>query len=277
MNERTKRIVTMVLAFACVAGAVMTVVSYLDSQESQKAYEMAIALASMPTETVTADTQPTVAPEETTLPEETAPLQWVPETIEDDLIMMSLRSINLEALRQVNPAVVGWISIPNTKIHFPVTQGEDNSYYLSHTWDLKYNIAGGIFLETQNSKDMTDFNTIIYGHNMVNGSMFTDLMLFEDPEFVANNPYVYLVTDEGIWRYEIFATHDAPVESRTYWVSFEENKFRKAYIQHALEMSYIDTGITPELTDRILTLSTCNGISRASRRVVQARLRMVQQ
>lgn len=272
MREKMKRIVTVLLCTLLAFSVVMVAVNRLDAQENQVSYENAVALASQPAETVSAETQPATEPAK---PVELPVPQWVPERVEEDLTMLALRGINLDALRQVNPDVVGWISIPETGIHFPVTQGEDNDYYLHHTWDLQSNFAGGIFLESRNNPDLTDFNTIVYGHNMVNGTMFADLQLFEDPDFAAEHPYVYLVTDEGTWRYEIFATYDAPVDSKTYGLSFRQPATRQAFIDHALELSQIRTGITPELTDRILTLSTCNGRGNSARWVVQARLRMV--
>lgn len=272
MSEKNKKLLTAVLAVVMVLGMVMTVISALDSKESMASYSNAVAVASQPVQTVPTTTQPATEPEQ---PAEAQPPRWVPAKVEEDLIMAALGSINLEALRQINPDVVGWISIPQTRIHYPVTQGEDNDYYLSHTWDQQSNLGGAIFLETRNSTALTDFNTIIYGHNMRNGSMFADLHLFADPDFAAKHPYVYLVTDEGIFRYEIFASYDAPVDSSTYGLSFRETATREEFIAHALEQSQIQPGITPELNDRILTLSTCNGRGYAARRVVQARLPMV--
>lgn len=274
MTEKTRKLLTAFLVLLCAFGAVMTVLSSMDQQESLESYEAAMALASQPTQAPPPTTEPATEPAP---PEETEPLppQWVPARVEEDLIMLALEGINLEALRKVNPDVVGWISIPDTQIHYPITQGEDNSYYLNHTWDHQSNFGGSIFLETQNSPELSDFNTILYGHNMRNGSMFSDLHEFADPQFAAEHPYVYIVTEQGIWRYEIFAAYDAPVDSKTYGLSFRQTKTREAFIQYALESTQIRTGITPAVTDRILTLSTCTGRGYGSRLVVQARLPMV--
>ena len=194
---------------------------------------------------------------------------------EADENMDKLAAIDLNALRQSNPDVVGWIYIPNSRIHYPLMQGEDNTYYLERTWEGSPNTYGSIFLESRNSPDFTDFNTIIYGHNMLDGSMFGGLSNYAAQWFWEWNRYIYILTDAGIFRYEIFASYFAPIDSPTYGLSFYQLKTREEFIAHALENSQIDTGITPAVTDRIITLSTCTGMGYESRRVVQAYLKMI--
>lgn len=274
MTEKRRKLLTLLLAITFGAGLVMMLLSHLDGQESQVSYESAVELASQSVETAPPATEPPTEPA-TEPVQETLPPQWVPAKVEEDPVLEELESINLEALREENPDVVGWISIPQTNIHYPVTQGEDNSYYLEHTWDQQRSFGGGIFLECQNSRDLSDFNTILYGHNMRNGSMFADLHDFSDPQFAEEHPYVYLVTEEGIWRYEIFASFNAPVDSKIYGLSFRQRQTREEFLQYALENTQIQTGITPAVSDRILTLSTCTGLGYSARRVVLARLPMV--
>ena len=122
---------------------------------------------------------------------------------------------------------------------------------------------------------MTDFNTIIYGHNMLNGSMFAGLSNYAYQWHWEWNRYVYIVTDAGVFRYEIFSSYAADVESPAYGLSFHQTETRVKFIAHALENSQIDTGITPAVTDRIITLSTCTGMGYESRRVVHAYLKMI--
>ena len=86
-----------------------------------------------------------------------------------------LETLDLGALRRTNPDVLGWISIPGTQLDYPVLQSEDNQYYLTRTWEKQRNSAGSVFLECQLSGDFSEFNTILYGHNMKNGSMFGSL------------------------------------------------------------------------------------------------------
>ena len=206
----------------------------------------------------------------------------LPEPEEEKVVWVdpyadALAAMDFTALRQVNPEVLGWILIPGTNINFPITQGADNTFYLGHSWDGSPNQYGSIFLECMNSPDLTDFNTIIYGHRMNDGSMFASLHDFAQQDYWSAHPYVYIVTGDGVYRYEIFSTYVADTDSSTYGLSFNQEQTRIDFLRMALENSEIDTGITPATTDRIITLSTCTTWGYGSRRVVHARLRMIEQ
>jgi sortase B len=155
-------------------------------------------------------------------------------------------------------------------------QGEDNDFDLNHTWDKQPNSVGSIFLEHLCSSDLTDYNTIVYGHNMKNNSMFGDLEDYAVKDYWKTHPYVYVATDAGVFRYEVFAFYQAAVESLTYSLNPQREDTKEDFLNLALENSQINTGIVPALTDRILTLSTCSGANYANRYVVQARLVMVE-
>ena len=133
---------------------------------------------------------------------------------------------------------------------------------------------GSVFLESRNRPDFTDWNTIVYAHNMDNGTMFAGLHRYKQQKYWQEHPYVYIVTDAGVLRYEVFSSYNAEVDSKTYGLSFRQRETREEFIAMALEKSQIDTGIVPEVTDQILTLSTCSG-GEETRRVVHARLPMI--
>lgn len=208
------------------------------------------------------------------LPEEG--MQWVaaPPAGEDPHIR-TLEELNLEALREVNPEVVGWILIPDTEVNYPLMQGADNDYYLNRTWDHQKNSVGSIYLEHLNSPEFTDFNTIVYGHNMKDGSMFAGLRNYQKQEYWEAHPYVYIRSDFGVYRYEIFSSYLADVDSNTYAMHYTRENSRNTFLSNVLEASAIETGIEPEHTDRVLTLSTCSGKGHTTRWVVHARLKMV--
>ena len=203
-------------------------------------------------------------------------LIWVPVTVEDDTVMKEMALINIDALQETNEDVLGWIRIPGTKIDYPLLQGEDNEFYLTHTWEKTENSVGSIFLEHLNSPDLTNFNTIIYGHNMNDHAMFGDLENYALAEFWKTHPYVYIALDSGVYRYEIFAFFQASVESITYGVEFRKEQTKAGFLKNAVNETWIETGIRPAVTDRIITLSTCSGADYSSRYVVQARLPMVE-
>jgi len=268
------------LSLLLVLTGLFSIGMYLKSQQEKYAggssYENALALAtSEKTEkTELFQIQP---PAETAEEAEWMEPQWVVAPLEEeDPYVQTLEEMDLDALRQVNPDVVGWILIPDTEINYPLMQGTDNDYYLKHTWDGKRYAVGSIFLEYLCSPDLTDFNTIIYGHNMNDGSMFAGLRKYKEAEYWQAHPYVYLRSDQGVYRYEIFSSYLAKVESNTYGLQFSGEQSRKNFLHNLLAQSAIDTGIQPEATDRILTLSTCSGAGYTTRWVLHARLKMVQ-
>ena len=273
MAKQIRKGIAALLALICCISLVRLGLQWRDQKNGTAAYENAAALAQ--------STQPTLPP--ATEPAETEPVEtappepvWIPAPIEgEDPVLTALASTDLAALREINPDVVGWIHIPNSRVNYPLMQGEDNTFYLEHTWEGVPNFYGSIYLESRNNPDLTDFNTIVYGHNMLDGSMFSMLSDYAYDWFRTWNPYVYIVSDAGILRYEVFSSYLAPIDSPTYGLSFNQMATREEFIAHALESSEIQTGITPAVTDRILTLSTCTGVSYDSRRVVHAYLKMI--
>ena len=93
--------------------------------------------------------------------------------------------MDLPALQQVNSDVIGWIAIPGTEISYPLVQGTDNDYYLTHTWNQNSSAVGAIFMDCRCSADFSGFNTIVYGHRMNNGSMFAALKHYQKAGFPA--------------------------------------------------------------------------------------------
>ena len=184
----------------------------------------------------------------------------------------ALAAMDFAALREVNPDILGWILIPNTRVSYPFLQGTDNDYYLRRTWRKGSSAVGAIFVEAGNSGNLTDFNTLIYGHNMNNGSMFGTLKKYRQQDYFRAHFYVYLTTDAGSARYEVFAAYEVATDGETYRLSFADDSAKQAFLDYCLEQSVIDTGVTPQVYDRIITLSTCTGRGHETRWVVQARL-----
>ena len=177
--------------------------------------------------------------------------------------------IDLAALQRVNPQVIGWIEIPGTGISYPLMQGTDNDYYLTHTWDGTRNSMGAIFLDHRNSGDLGDFNTIIYGHKMNNDTMFGLLHQYKNEGYLAAHPSLYITDGTGEHRYDIFAYYETAT-TNTYRREFADAQEKQAYLDECLAQRIFDTGIRPGAEDHILTLSTCTGNGHATRWVVQA-------
>lgn len=177
--------------------------------------------------------------------------------------------IDLEALQAVNHQVIGWIEIPDTGISYPLMQGQDNDYYLNHTWDGTRNSMGAIFLDYRNSVDLDDFNTIIYGHKMNNDSMFGLLHAYKNEGYLAEHPSLFITDRTGKHRYDIFACYET-VTANTYHRDFSDDREKQVYIDECMCQRWGDNGIRPSVEDRIITLSTCTGNGHATRWVVQA-------
>ena len=184
----------------------------------------------------------------------------------------------LQLLRNENKDVVGWIEMPgDTKINYPVVQGEDNDYYLHYAYNGAYNPAGSIYLDYRNSvSGSTHRHTVIYGHNMESGSpMFANLLHFQDESYWKNNRYIHIYTDEAMYTYEVFAAYEtspqlAGVENHSWRMNF--NKDEKLFLQWVDSVrarSDISPKVTIEGNSRILTLSTCMNVNE-NRYVVHA-------
>ena len=187
-----------------------------------------------------------------------------------DPYAQALKDMDFSALRQQNPDVLGWILIPGTRVSYPVVQGTENSYYLDHTWRGGKNSVGAIFMDYRNSGDLSDFNTIIYGHRMNNRSMFGTLSQYKSRSYWQAHPYVYLTDDSGTHRYEIFAAGEVSVDSDVYRLGLRSDSSRQSFLDSCLALSALNTGVTPHTYDKVLTLSTCTGNGHATRGVVQA-------
>ena len=112
---------------------------------------------------------------------------------EDDTVWPE---VDFAALREINPDIVAWIYIEGTKINYPIVQGEENSYYLKHLFSGEWNGSGCIFLDFRNDASFADRHSIIYGHHMKNGTMFTDLDKYKKQEFFDEHPVALLITPD---------------------------------------------------------------------------------
>ena len=177
----------------------------------------------------------------------------------------------INAKRDINDDITAWIRIPNTRIDYPVAYYTDNDYYLNHDI-LKNNAASGsLFVDNRNNKEFIDFNTIIYGHNMKNGTMFGDLSNFSNMGYFSNNTSGLIFLPDKTYYLEIFAFLQIKQDNRIIYGSISGENFTEftEYVkQNALH--YRDIQLSEY--DRIVTLSTCADDGVDSRDVVLARL-----
>lgn len=263
MKKRTRLILNSILLVIMLFGSTKFILSRLENYRSQQDYDQAMEIAAgQPTEEMTR--QETI-PETTMVSEEP---EEIPAEIPDDPVLQELLAIDLAALREENEDVIGWISIPGTKINYPLLQWTDNDFYLKHTWKQSENASGAIFMECQNAPDFSEFNTIIYGHNMINGTMFGSLHHYRNSSYWEKHPFVYIVNDEGVLRFDVFAVLSANTKSIIYGLGIETDQRKTEFLRFAQDYSFVETGLTPTVDDRILTLSTCTGAGHVNRWVV---------
>ena len=185
--------------------------------------------------------------------------------------------IDFEGLRAVNRDVIGWIFIEGTDVNYPLLAGADNQQYLFQSYMKKYAVAGSIFLDYRCSTNLSDYHTVIYGHNMKNGMMFGELDAYQKADYLASHPYVYIIMADGSWnKYRVLACEHVSVESAVYDLPCDtKQKIKALRAQLAQSNGYAAgeaaaadaadgalQGAAQSSEAKLLTLSTCTNDSR---------------
>lgn len=167
-------------------------------------------------------------------------------------------NINFEELEAVNNETIGWLKVNGTDIEYAVVKTKNNSYYLNHNFEKKYNIAGWIFVDYKNNFDGTDKNIVIYGHNRKDGSIFGTLKNILKEEWYSNeeNLVIDFITEQEQAKYQVFSVYK--IEKEDYYINteFKEDEFEE-FIDALKDRSIKDFNIDVSAEDSILTLSTC--------------------
>ena len=180
-----------------------------------------------------------------------------------------------EDLKAINPDVCAWVTLDNTNIDHPVVQGQDNLPYVNGDVYGNFALAGSIFLDSRNDSSFSDPYSLLYGHHMENSGMFGDLALYKEEDFFQENSTGYLITPEGVYDLEIFASlvvsaSDQYIFDPEIWHTEET-----AALAHVKENAlYLREHIFQHLDEnsRILALSTCSGEFSDARTVVLAKM-----
>ena len=170
--------------------------------------------------------------------------------------------IDFEELWETNPDVYAWIVIPGTDISYPILQHPtDDSYYLNHNLDGSTGRPACIYTESLNNKDFTDNNTVIYGHNMRNGTMLAQLHKFEDKDFFDEHREIIIYLPDKVLHYKIFAVHNYDDRHLLYSFDFSDKAVYKDYLESIFSIDDMNANIATEMTvtenDKIITLATC--------------------
>ena len=187
-------------------------------------------------------------------------------------------NVDFNQLRSESSEVVGWIYSENTKINYPVAQHPGDNptiadyYYLYRDIHGDYSGNGTPFLDVKCAGDFSDYNSIIYGHHMNDGSMFASISDYRKEGYYAEHPVLYLNTPSRNYRVEVFAGYITDADSSTYTVWFPDESSFLLYCRDMKAQSNFQSDVEVMPGDRILTLSTCSYEYHDARYVIQGRL-----
>lgn len=165
--------------------------------------------------------------------------------------------IDFDALKKINPDTVAWIYYEGTFINYPIVKGEDNDKYLYTRFDGNTGGFGTLFVDAITEYPFNQFNTIVYGHHMRNGSMFGDLRKFKKAGFADEHPRMELITPDGKFHLDIWAFLNQPADSRIYTTNIHDADEKAEYIEMIKELAEFTTGVEVSPDDRLVELSTC--------------------
>lgn len=187
-------------------------------------------------------------------------------------IKFPLIDVDITELKEKNSDTVGWINVNNTNINYPFVQTKDNSYYLNHSFDKKYNEAGWVFLDYRNNNDLNNKNTILYAHSRLDKTMFGSLSKVLKSSWYNNkdNHIIRLSTDTENTLWQIFSVYKIPEESYYITTNFNNNEEYSKFLNTIKQRSIHNFNTNLDTNDKILTLSTC--YSDTERTVVHAKL-----
>lgn len=170
--------------------------------------------------------------------------------------------IDFDEWQQKNADIYAWIKVDGTDIDYPVFQGNDDFFYIHHNIDRKYQFAGEIYTEMQNRTDFSDRNTLVYGHNMKNGTKFAQLLRFRDAEFFNDNPHFYIYTRGHILTYDIFSAYKYDDRHILNNFDFSNDKVFLDYLEFAAHPTSTIFNVREtelDINSKIVTLCTCIG------------------
>ncbi len=188
------------------------------------------------------------------------------DTITDEVYQSLVESA--QSLNSAYPDAIGWLYIPNTNISYPVTQGRDNEYYLSHAFDGSSLKAGTIFLDCLCENRFMNPVNILYGHSMKNGTMFAGVLNFADSSYFDSHRYGWLATPEIVYRIDFFSCAKTDCNDKLY----DGNIPITEWLPHIYEKSVVLKETEYADNDRFISLSTCSYEYQNARTVLTGRL-----
>ncbi len=176
------------------------------------------------------------------------------------------RMLKLEELQKENSDIIGWLQIENSNINYPLLQGTDNDFYMTHDYRKKYSKNGSLFLDKDYDWDLPSTNLLIYGHNnRGSNKMFSALINYKKEEYYKTHQKIRLTTNQEDAEYEIISVFLSRVYYKSekdvfryyYFINAENEQEFSEYVQNSKKASLYDIDVTAKYGDQLLTLSTC--------------------
>ena len=169
--------------------------------------------------------------------------------------------VDFNKLKKNNPDTVGYLKVNNTNIEYVVVKTTNNDYYLTHNFNKEQNVAGWVFMDYKNTNSSNDKNTVIYGHNMKDGSMFGSLKNTLKTEWQNNkkNRTIQYITEKETLKYEVFSTYVVNEEEYYIQTDFNDEEDYSNFLNKVKSRSNYDYQVNIKTTDKVLTLSSCAG------------------
>lgn len=161
----------------------------------------------------------------------------------------------------------------NENINYPIVQGQDNYFYLTRLPDKTWNRLGSIFMEHKNNPDFSDDTTVLFGHNMLDESMFAPLEKYREQEYYDEHPYLYILTPDATYRVEVFAGY--LVEAKdigSLHQKFGSIEEKREFVVDSKFRSTFKSNVYVNDDDRLVSLFTCAYDFSDARYVVQGKL-----
>ncbi|MFR1888450.1 MAG: class B sortase [Anaerostipes caccae] len=167
--------------------------------------------------------------------------------------------IDFQKLRNINPDVVGWVSMPGTGIDYPIVQGKNNQEYLHKTFRGNRNASGAIFLDSKGKSDFTSGNNVIYGHHMRNGSMFAKILNYRKQSFLAKYHEIFLYSPKRRIRLIVVAAYAKSGHDAVIPIEFKDQLQREEYIKEIKRRSEVRGNFCEsQETHRLYSFITCS-------------------
>lgn len=184
--------------------------------------------------------------------------------------------VDFDALLEKDSHVAGWIFCEDTPLNYPVMQWSDNIHYLTFGMNGDNTTYGAVFMDAANAPDGTDINTILYGHHMNNGSMFACVAAYKQQEYLDAHPVMWFATPNASYRADIYSCYVTVPDSESYDILFAGEAEYAAWIEKTLEKSLVKAEVSPNVSSKILTLSTCSYEFEGARCVLHAVLTLIE-